>query len=388
MKAPVQYNAVMLIRILTDNPGPSFTKNMDAKFVETVKLLLRQGRDPSVQQILRETLVAMEHDKAYDTNLNPLFNMWRKECAAMTSPPGVQQMGSRTLNAPPWNPNGAMAPSPSARGIPPPAELAARIEEARTSAKLLLQLVQSTPPQELLKNDLVKEFAQRCASAARSIEGYISADSPAPDEDTMLTLIETSEQLSVATSKHHRAVLQARRATTSGASTPLSQASPPPQAGAVVAPPPGPPPSAPATQTASQESSSLKGLTSSSALPTLPARKEPPSSSASPAPLQLNLRKEGETSALENPFADHHAADPRPSAESSNPPRRVSDDPAISPSSLYGNHTLAPGRDREASEGTGTVISAVSDDNWPGDSGTQRSETVSPMDVRTVTYRF
>jgi hypothetical protein len=46
----------MLIRILADNPGKTFTRNLDAKFVVTVKELLRDGRDMSVQQILRETL--------------------------------------------------------------------------------------------------------------------------------------------------------------------------------------------------------------------------------------------------------------------------------------------------------------------------------------------
>jgi hypothetical protein len=39
----------------------------------------------------------------------------------------------------------------------------------------------------------------------------MNSSSPAPDDDTMQTLIETSEQLSLAASKHQRAVLQARR---------------------------------------------------------------------------------------------------------------------------------------------------------------------------------
>ncbi|KAK5001725.1 hypothetical protein LTR28_012318, partial [Elasticomyces elasticus] len=75
----VQYNAIMLIRILADNPGPNFTRNMDGKFVTTTKELLKNGRDASVQQILRETLDALEADKAYDANLTLLFSMWRKE---------------------------------------------------------------------------------------------------------------------------------------------------------------------------------------------------------------------------------------------------------------------------------------------------------------------
>ncbi|KAH7109843.1 hypothetical protein B0J11DRAFT_554628 [Dendryphion nanum] len=213
-KPHVQYNAIMLIRILADNPGPSFTKHLDKQFADTVKHLLRNGQDPSVAQILKETLDSIEREKAYDTNLNALFAMWKKERAIMAS--AIKSFGPRQLNAPVWGPNmhqpqGFSNSSRSTRNLPPPVELAQRIEEARTSAKLLLQLVQSTPANELLGNDLVKEFSERCITAQRSVQGYINADNPAPDDDTMLTLIETNEQLSLAASKHQRAVLQARR---------------------------------------------------------------------------------------------------------------------------------------------------------------------------------
>ncbi|KAJ8115751.1 hypothetical protein OPT61_g2680 [Boeremia exigua] len=227
----VQYNAIMLIRILVDNPGASFTKNLDKAFADTVKHLLRNGTDQSVAQILRETLNGLERDKAFDTNLNTMFSMWRKEKGLMEN--AAKQFGPRTLNAPGWSAGhqpqggfGSGSRSRSTRGLPSPVELAGRIEEARTSAKLLLQLVQSTPSNELLGNDLVKEFAERCTSAQRSIQGYIACDDPSPDDDTMLTLIETNEQLSLAASKHQRAILQARRVI--GASpTPPAQQTPP-----------------------------------------------------------------------------------------------------------------------------------------------------------------
>ncbi len=75
----VQYNAIMLVRILADNPGKSFTKNLDTKFASTVKDLLRDCRDPSVQQILREALENFETHKADDETLVPLREMWKKE---------------------------------------------------------------------------------------------------------------------------------------------------------------------------------------------------------------------------------------------------------------------------------------------------------------------
>ncbi|KAL5417080.1 hypothetical protein PMIN04_007896 [Paraphaeosphaeria minitans] len=221
-RAHVQYNAVMLIRILVDNPGASFTKNLDRQFADTVKHLLRNGRDPSVSQILRETLDSIHRDKAYDANLNALFAMWTKEKKLMADAAKHVPRGGR-IQAPRWpDPNAAQGFNSNRAGrLPPPVELAARIEEARTSAKLLLQLVQSTPASELLGNDLVKEFAERCTSAQRSVQTYINCDNPPPDDDTMLTLIETNEQLSLAASKHQRAVLQARRAIGASPSPPV-----------------------------------------------------------------------------------------------------------------------------------------------------------------------
>ncbi len=116
---------------------------------------------------------------------------------------------------PPPNPNqqNYFARNHKPRGLPPPHELAQRIEEARTSSKLLLQVVQSTPPAELIGNELVKEFVERCQSASRSVQGYIDSDNPPPDEDTLLTLIETNDQLATAISRHQHALLQARRST-------------------------------------------------------------------------------------------------------------------------------------------------------------------------------
>lgn len=75
-----QYNAIMLTRILTDNPGRIFTQNFDKNFVSVVKALLRDSRDSSVQQIMRETLDYFEVEKLNGNDtLMPLIEMWRKE---------------------------------------------------------------------------------------------------------------------------------------------------------------------------------------------------------------------------------------------------------------------------------------------------------------------
>jgi uncharacterized Zn finger protein len=69
----------MLIRILVDNPGPTFTRNLDKKFADTCKELLRVGKDPSVRTMLMETLDNFEYTKADDEGLQILIEMWKKE---------------------------------------------------------------------------------------------------------------------------------------------------------------------------------------------------------------------------------------------------------------------------------------------------------------------
>lgn len=349
----VQYNAVMLIRILADNPGQSFTKNMDKQFADTVKHLLRNGQDPSVSQILRESLDSMEREKAYDTNLNTLFTMWRKEKGLMAN--AAKQIGPRKLNAPAWNgqsvPGGFSSGGghrSSSKGLPPPVELAGRIEEARTSAKLLLQLVQSTPANELIGNELVKEFAERCTAAQRSVQGYIACDNPAPDDDTMLTLIETNEQLSLAASKHQRAVLQARRLQGPSPSPPIPQANNISVPAGVPQhsyntpsslPPHNDAPNLPALGAPTTESNHVPSLTSGYASPPGSSYSPPPSQNYAPPPSQNAVspvnpvgykndelplppslqaggarQRPTSTSNDDNPFADHHTSTYTPPA--------------------------------------------------------------------------
>lgn len=75
-----QYNAIMLMRILADNPGQTFTRHLaDKKFIDAAKELLRTGRDASVHLMLMETLGTFETTREYDVGLAPLMEMWRKE---------------------------------------------------------------------------------------------------------------------------------------------------------------------------------------------------------------------------------------------------------------------------------------------------------------------
>ncbi|KAF2849128.1 hypothetical protein T440DRAFT_138226 [Plenodomus tracheiphilus IPT5] len=411
----VQYNSVMLIRILADNPGPSFTKNLDKQFADTVKHLLRNGNDPSVSQIVKETLESMEREKAYDTNLNTLFAMWRKEKGLMET--AAKSFGPRKLNAPGWSNSqqihgGFGSGSSRSKGLPPPQELVGRIEEARTSAKLLLQLVQSTPANELLGNELVKEFAERCTTAQRSVHGYIACDNPAPDDDTMLTLIETNEQLSLAASKHQRAVLQARRLI--GASP-----SPPVQNGnnnntnmgsaEGFAPPPHPPrPNQPSSFSPSQDAPSLPPVQVASTQPGQTATNDfadyhtsslPPSHHAAPAQQRSNATEE-------NPFADSNTSSYTPPP---GPPPQQQDPRANgyggSPDSYHPGYQSTPsylGRQESSVNNLtmhGAQTTIAEEDPYPAPQRPRTPELhmpaqsqandVSPVAERnTVTYRY
>jgi hypothetical protein len=128
--------------------------------------------------------------------------------------------------------------SHSNKRLPDPVELTNRLEEARSSAKLLEQVVACTPPAEVLSNELIMEFADRCLSASRSIQGYMTSTNPAPDNETMESMIDTNEQLQTALNQHQRAVLNARKhlglGERSNSHTPANDAM-------FVAPPSGPP---------------------------------------------------------------------------------------------------------------------------------------------------
>ncbi|GAD95443.1 hypothetical protein ANI_1_3182014 [Paecilomyces variotii No. 5] len=237
----VHYNAIMLIRILADNPGHTFTRNIDAKFVSVIKDMLRLGKGLDVQHILRETLDSFETERAADPDLEALLEMWSKEKEKFN-----KSLGKSPVQHAPANPQQQhpvrFPRHERPRTLPPPEELASRIAEARNSAKLLQQFVQSTPPTEMIGNELIKEFAERCQTAVRSIQGYISADNPAPDEDTLVTLIESNDELSVALSTYQRGILKARKAM--GANTPREQSvagSSSSDASRPVPPPPVPP---------------------------------------------------------------------------------------------------------------------------------------------------
>lgn len=142
----------------------------------------------------------------------PLMPCWRRIANSFQSHPPPPPR-PQNFAMPPADPHSQnyFARSHSNKRLPSPVELANRLEEARTSAKLLSQLVANTPSTEVLDNDLVKEFADRCLSASRSIQGYMTAENPGPDNETMESLIDVNEELQQALNNEKRARLSARK---------------------------------------------------------------------------------------------------------------------------------------------------------------------------------
>ncbi|KKA26355.1 hypothetical protein TD95_003835 [Thielaviopsis punctulata] len=232
----IQYKAVMVMRILIDNQGvTTFARNLDKSFATNAKMMLRSTKNQNARMLLIETMEKL--DSLYPregTQMPVAVSMWRREKEkyghsaqyAYALYPQYYTQGAATAPHSAGNflhgQGPVMQPSAprrhdyfsrehSARHLPSPAELASRLEEARTSAKLLQQCVANSSPSDLLTDDLVKEFVSRCQSAAKSVQVYMAAENPAPDNATMESLIETNEQLQSALSTHQRAVLNARK---------------------------------------------------------------------------------------------------------------------------------------------------------------------------------
>ena len=69
----------MLIRILVDNPGQTFTRNLGRKFADAVKELLRSTKNESVRTAMMDLLDHFERNMGWDEGLAPAVETWRKE---------------------------------------------------------------------------------------------------------------------------------------------------------------------------------------------------------------------------------------------------------------------------------------------------------------------
>ncbi|CAK7204277.1 hypothetical protein SEUCBS139899_007032 [Sporothrix eucalyptigena] len=249
------YNAIMLMRILVENPGLTFTRNMDKKFVDTVRDLLRGCQHAHIVHFLIETLQDFESKGAVDEGIGRLVEMWQKEKAKSKSaysgqsqqqsggqggrgglwqrpqpqmwipPPGQGYGGPGSYNNGPGHANqgGFIGPGystsrgPYERGhssaatLPKPRELRKRLDEAKTTAGVLADVVNTTTPAVLLKHDLADDLSARCRRATNQVLEYMNTRDPIPDNHEMAALLATHEVLEQTLHHYHRAVLEARK---------------------------------------------------------------------------------------------------------------------------------------------------------------------------------
>ncbi|ERS98232.1 hypothetical protein HMPREF1624_05015 [Sporothrix schenckii ATCC 58251] len=250
------YNAIMLMRILVENPGMTFTRNMDKKFVDTVRDLLRGCQHAHIVHFLIETLQDFESKGAVDEGIGRIVEMWQKEKAKSKSaysnqPPRQSQGGQGGLWHRPqqqmWpqqsqnypgqgnfnygqggyvNQGGFVGPGhdshnsrrgPYERGhtsaatLPKPRELRKRLDEAKTTASVLADVVNTTTQDGLLRHDLADDLSARCRRATNQVLEYMNTHDPIPDNYEMAALLSTHEVLEQTLHHYHRAVLEARK---------------------------------------------------------------------------------------------------------------------------------------------------------------------------------
>lgn len=152
----------------------------------------------------------------------------------------------------------------------------------------------------------------------------MAVENPPPDENTMLTLIETNEQLSVALSKYQRTVLNARKAL--GTSTPVTSPGSNGSPSNVHSPPPGPPPALPPVNGQTNEnhvesgilipelgsqSSSPANANESRSLPALASLNEPFSLPRFDTPIEVSADVPATTRRTISPISTQAAASKR-----------------------------------------------------------------------------
>ncbi|KAK9319573.1 hypothetical protein V1517DRAFT_332110 [Lipomyces orientalis] len=181
-----QYNAIMVLRILVDANSETILGQIgaDDKLATVVKDILKRSRDPSVRELLATTLEHFAFEKPNVAELVELNKVYLKYVA------GGSGNGSSSRHEPVSQ-----------------EKLEDVVEEAKTSASLLRQVVSSTPPVQISGSPLVMEFYERCVQLSSKIQSYLSRDSVPPlDESMILTLISANDTIGTALEAHTAAL--------------------------------------------------------------------------------------------------------------------------------------------------------------------------------------
>ncbi|KAK9484857.1 hypothetical protein V1527DRAFT_468831 [Lipomyces starkeyi] len=183
-----QYNAIMVLRILVDANSQTILNQIgeDDKLAPVVKDVLKRSRDPSVRELLATTLEHFAFEKPSAAELAELNKVYATYVAG----------GSESYKL-----------RPSRHEPVSQEKLEDVVEEAKTSASLLRQVVSTTPPVEISGSPLVMEFYERCVQLSSKIQSYLSRDSVPPlDESMIMTLISANDTIGTALEAHKAAL--------------------------------------------------------------------------------------------------------------------------------------------------------------------------------------
>lgn len=189
----IQYNAIVVLRILGSSNSPTVLDQMeqDKKLPIVVSDLLRHTKDPSVKQELCDTLQFFYEKRSGEQLLQPLKAIYEQYLSTSKERDrGRPRLPHETRPVP-------------AETIP---EL---VQEAKSSASLLLQLVQTTAPAQISGSPLVLEFYERCVRLSSKIQSYLARDNVNMSEEVIADLIDSNEHLSAAVDAHSNALNRA-----------------------------------------------------------------------------------------------------------------------------------------------------------------------------------
>ncbi|KAK9456885.1 hypothetical protein V1511DRAFT_495568 [Dipodascopsis uninucleata] len=185
-----QYNAIMVLRILIDTDSIAVQEAIgsDDKLAPILKTVLKNSRDPSIVDFLRDTLVRCASTKGDVEGFSALHSIYYKYLAKGRSKNSRKQQLSEI----------------KVRSLQE--RIDDMVQECRESANLLEQIVSTTPPASIAGSTLVFEFYQRCDTLEKEVTRYLNDDSSHIDEQRMVKLIESNDALKAALNAHKLAL--------------------------------------------------------------------------------------------------------------------------------------------------------------------------------------
>ncbi|KAK9464778.1 hypothetical protein V1512DRAFT_255068 [Lipomyces arxii] len=169
-----QCRAVMVLRILVDAGSDNVLAQVeeDEKLVSVVRSVMRQTGDLSLRQMMIDALAHFA-DKKELKRLKGVNDEYKSRI-------GGEKMKEVNIE-----------------------KIEGLIEEAKSSAGLLQQVLSTTPPAQMAGSPLVMEFYDRCTKLKTKIQSYLSREYDSPlQASIIMNLISASDTIDTAMDQH------------------------------------------------------------------------------------------------------------------------------------------------------------------------------------------